>query len=218
MTSQKSSRPKLPTNFHSKTERMNNRLISPVVAAVIYFVSGMHAAAAEPIDLSLEENIQTPAIGKRYKEKVKARMSSLRRELSKSGLAISSLRDGEVLMVTIAADKLFAPNSTDLKDSAKNLLDRFADIVRQSDDYKILVAVHTDDTGDDIYADNITCDRANAIDSYLTALSGQDSANLIPYGLGRDEMIGGNHSIKSRRTNRRAEIYIVPDEMLIKSK
>lgn len=145
-------------------------------------------------------------------------MASLRRELSKGGMTVTSLRDGEVMMVTVAADKLFAPNSPELKPSASAILDKFADIVKDPDDYKILVAVHTDDTGDDIYADNITGDRANAIDTYMTALSGRDTINLIPYGLGRDEPLVDNNSIKARRTNRRIEIYIVPGETLAKAR
>ena len=175
-------------------------------------------SAVEPVDMSLSDNINVPAVGKRSKEKVRSRMASLRRELSKGGMTVTSLRDGEVMMVTVAADKLFAPNSPELKPSASAILDKFADIVKDPDDYKILVAVHTDDTGDDIYADNITCDRANAIDTYMTALSGRDTINLIPYGLGRDEPLVDNNSIKSRRTNRRIEIYIVPGETLTKAR
>lgn len=175
-------------------------------------------SAVEPVDMSLSDNLNVPAVGKRSKEKVRSRMASLRRELSKGGMTVTSLRDGEVMMVTVAADKLFAPNSPELKPSASAILDKFAGIVKDPDDYKILVAVHTDDTGDDIYADNITGDRANAIDTYMTALSGRDTINLIPYGLGRDEPLVDNNSIKSRRTNRRIEIYIVPGETLAKAR
>lgn len=175
-------------------------------------------SAVEPVDMSLSDNINVPAVGKRSKEKVRSRMASLRRELSKGGMTVTSLRDGEVMMVAVPADKLFAPNSPELKPSASAILDKFADIVKDPDDYKILVAVHTDDTGDNIYADNITSDRANAIDTYMTALSGRDTINLIPYGLGRDEPLVDNNSIKSRRTNRRIEIYIVPGETLAKAR
>lgn len=191
-------------------------------ATLLTFATAALAApilsAVEPVDMSLSDNINIPAVGKRSKEKVRSRMASLRREFSKGGMTVTSLRDGEVMMVTVAADKLFAPNSPELKSSASAILDKFADIVKDPDDYKILVAVHTDDTGDDIYADNITGDRANAIDTYMTALSGRDTINLIPYGLGRDEPLVDNNSIKSRRTNRRIEIYIVPGETLAKAR
>ncbi len=175
-------------------------------------------SAVEPVDMSLSDNMNIPVVGKRSKEKVRTRMAALRRELSKAGMTVTSLRDGEVILITVAADKLFAPNAIDLKSSAGAFLDKLDDIVKAPDDYKILVAVHTDDTGDDTYADNITSDRANAIDTYLTNRSGKEAINLIPYGLGRDELLVDNASIKSRRTNRRIEIYIVPDEILAKSK
>lgn len=194
----------------------------PIRAILLAFAAAAltcpRVAAVEPVDMSLSENIAVPAVAKRSKEKVKSRMTSLRRELSKAGFTVTTLREGEVIMASVSADKLFAPNSIELKSSAGAVLDRLTTIVTSPGDYKILVAVHTDDTGDDIYADNITGDRANAIDDYLTRLSGRDSINLIPYGLGRDEPLVDNNSIKSRRTNRRVEIYIVPDENLAKSR
>ena len=39
-------------------------------------------SAVEPVDMSLSDNINVPAVGKRSKEKVRSRMASLRRELS----------------------------------------------------------------------------------------------------------------------------------------
>lgn len=167
------------------------------------------------LELRLDENIATPEVPKKAKQYVHTAMDHLRRHLNKNGLNAASMRDGEVIEVTIPASDLFAPGALELKPQAKGKLQAFGVVVREPAKYKLLLAVHTDDTGDNQYADSISAARANAIDDCLWQIAGQKDTNVIPYGIGKDEPVQPNTSRNGRAQNRRVEIFIVPDKGLL---
>ncbi len=174
-------------------------------------------AETEPdaLEMSVDENIETPAVPKRARTYVRTAMDQLRRMLLKKGLAVETLREGEVLEVTIKCSQLFAPCALNLKQSGTELLKGLSFIVNDPRKYKVLVAVHTDDTGDEMYSDSISAARANAIDDCFWQLAGGKETNVIPYGIGRDEPRMPNDSRSNRDANRRVEIYIIPDRGLL---
>lgn len=167
------------------------------------------------LDLRLDENIATPEVPKKAKQYVHMAMDHLRRHLNKNGLNAVSSRDGEVLEITIPASELFATGSLELKPSAKTKFQALGVVLREPLKYKVLLAVHTDDTGDNQYADSISAARANAIDDCFWEIAGQKDTNVIPYGIGKDEPIDANTSRNGRAKNRRVEIFIVPDRGLL---
>ena len=115
-----------------------------------------------------------------------------------------------MLRVTIPCDPTFAPNSSELKDDVAPVLTPLKNTAGLTVLIKVVVAVHADDTGDTVYCDRLTADRASAIDSFFYVLAGGEETGIIPYGLGQDDFIGSNHSIEARARNRRVEIYLVP--------
>lgn len=167
------------------------------------------------LDLRLDENIATPEVPKKAKQYVHKAMDHLRRHLNKNGLNAVSSRDGEVLEITIPASELFATGSLELKPNAKTRFQALGVVLREPLKYKVLLAVHTDDTGDNQYADSISAARANAIDDCFWEIAGQKDTNVIPYGIGKDEPIDANTSRNGRAKNRRVEIFIVPDRGLL---
>lgn len=196
------------------------RLIPICFLAVVMALPSIHYAAepvvVEPdvLELSLDQNIATPTVPKKAKTYVKTAMDQLRRHLIKSGLTAEMLRDGEVIELTVPCSDLFGAGAVSLNSSAAERLRPLGIVVREPLKYKVLVAVHTDDTGDDVYADSISAARANAIDDFLWQLSGIDETNVIPYGIGKDEPKLPNNSRVNRAINRRAEIYIIPERKL----
>ncbi len=168
-----------------------------------------------PLDLSIEENIVVPEVPKKAKKYVITAIDQLRRQLIKEGFEVEALRNNEVVGFIIPCSALFAPCETSLKPSADNILSKLGFIIRDTGKYKILVIVHSDDTGDAQYADSITAARANSIDDYFWKLSGQKETGIIPYGVGMDEYIKTNNSIANREANRRVEIIIIPDYGLL---
>lgn len=173
------------------------------------------AEAPDVLEMSLDQNINYPQVPKKAKSYVASVMDNLKRMLNKSGYEARLSRDGEVVEFSVRCDKLFAPGAVDLKPGADKVLHPLGAIVRDNTLYKVLVAVHTDDTGDEEYADSISAARANAIDDYLWTLAGEIDTNLVPYGIGKDEPVKPNNSMAGRAANRRVEFFIVPDQELI---
>ncbi len=166
------------------------------------------------LEYSLDQNIATPEVPKKAKAYVKTAMDQLRRYMLKSGFATEMLRDGEVVELTVPCSDLFGAGAVELKPTAGERLRPLGIVVREPKKYKVLVAVHTDDTGDEVYADSISAARANAIDDYLWQLAGTDDTNVVPYGIGKDEPRVPNTTRVNRAVNRRVEIFIIPDRKL----
>ena len=180
-------------------------------------VYGQEAAQEQEqdvLELSLDQNLALPEVPKKAKTYVKTAMDQLRRHLVKSGFEAEMLRDGEVIELTVPCADLFGAGALDTKSAAAERLRPLAIVAREPNKYKMLVAVHTDDTGDDVYADSISAARANAIDDLLWQLAGVDETNVVPYGLGKDEPRVPNTTRINRATNRRVEIFIIPDRKL----
>lgn len=166
-------------------------------------------------NLTAEQNINTPLVPQKASNTMIRHMDGLSKTLTKHNFEVKKTRKGEVLKVIIPADKLFAPNATTLLPSAVPMLNAFEALVKRPKLYKLVILAHTDDTGDEIYSDNLSEVRANAIDEFFEDMALNSEANVIPYGIGFDEPLFDNHSIVNRSRNRRIEIYIIPTQQLI---
>ncbi len=169
----------------------------------------------DPFTASIEENISTPAVSAKQHQKLADAMAQLERTLHNAGYKASRVRSGEVVLVTIPCAELFAPNDTELKKTASKKLHPLVPYVKRTDNYKIVVAVHADNTGDAEYADNITAERATAIDAFFLKNNSDVETGIIPYGLGFDEPLNSNVGVAARSANRRVEIYFIPTAELI---
>lgn len=185
-------------------------------AALLWPAEAVSQADFDPLSANIEENIATPEVNPKHNEAVKTAMRHLVNTLKQAGYAVSTVRKGEVAMVSIPCAKLFKPNGTTLRDDAHKLLAPLAPYIRRSDNYKIVLAVHSDDTGDTQYAEQLTADRANAIDEYFYKLGSDAETGIIPYGLGADEPVAPNTGVTNRAKNRRVEIYFIPTQDFIK--
>ena len=186
------------------------------LAAGLLLSSPLSAAANDddPYSVNIEQNLATPAVNAKHSAVVANAMGLLTRTLRQAGFETQGVRKGEVTMVTIPCRDLFGPNSIEIKAKGKQLLSKLVPYIKRSDKYKVVMAVHADDTGDAIYAERITSDRANAIDGYFAWALGGESP-VIPYGLGNDEPVAPNTGVANREKNRRVEIYFVPTKDFI---
>lgn len=191
------------------------------ILAMVLTATVMPATAAQPqtiddpMELDINTNIATPALPSKQRQAVRDHIDKLRRSLLKHDLKVVSTRNGEVLHITIPAERLFAPNSTEIKASGLPVLAPLVQIARQPKVYKLLVAVYSDNTGDADYSDTLTAERANAVDGALYNAANVGELNLIPYGMGSDDPLVSNDSWLNRAANRRVEIFVVPDTGLI---
>ena len=85
--------------------------------------------------------------------------------------------------------------------------------------YKIVLAVHTDDTGSELYRDELSTSRLNSVyDWFMLAVeSGQIQENLIiiPFAMSSTMPLADNNTRDNRALNRRLEVYFIPGPQLI---
>lgn len=192
-------------------------------AALLFVSAAMHAASAsaaqpsdfDPLSAPIEDNIKYPSVPASKSTAIAEEMSHLERAFRNAGYATAKVRSGEVTVVTIPCSTLFMPNSTELKADGASRLKPLLPYIKRADKYKVIIAVHSDDTGEDEYTDALTADRATAIDDWFYNSNDSHDTGIIPYGLGADEPLVSNHGIANRAKNRRVEIYFVPTKHLI---
>ena len=82
------------------------------------------AQSDDVLEMSIDDNIATPEVPRKAKQYVAAAMDQLRRHMIKNKYTVESLRDGEVIEITIPCAELFAPGEVELKANAAELLRR----------------------------------------------------------------------------------------------
>lgn len=166
------------------------------------------------MELSLDDNILLPQVPEKQHEIMVNHMNALAKKLAKRKKErVETMRDGEVVVTTIRTDLLFAPNDTALNYRAQEFLQPYVDLLNQRGMYKILIVVHTDNTGSENYTDNLSVARVNAVYDWMNART--ESDRLVSYGMGATDPLKPNNSYADRSANRRLEIYIIPDNLAL---
>lgn len=172
------------------------------------------ADAGELDDLSLEETLKLPEVPQKAKEGVREYMLREAKALQKLGYKVETMRRGEVVIATIPAEKLFAPNDTALLPTAAKQLGNFLPYLRTPGKFKVILAMHSDDTGSEKYLMGLTEKRIIALYDYFDAYAPEAEA-LMGYPMGASEALAPNDSRANRSQNRRLEIYVMPDQGVI---
>lgn len=127
---------------------------------------------------------------------------------------IEAFRKKEVLLITIPAEALFAPNSTELSPEASKLLTPIKRYMKDPDMFRVLLVMHTDNTGSEAYREKITEERVDAVTDWFDE-SGADTSCTFSYAFGDDNPLVPNTSMENRAKNRRLEIYLMPGEKML---
>lgn len=191
---------------------------SIVAAILMAAASGIASTDIPNADApkTLKENIATPEVPKKYSPAIQRHMGNNANQFARHNLEVAMHRKNEVYSIIIPCDTLFKPNDDELRTHAPYYLNAFKELLRKPTSYKILVVVYSDNTGSEQYCDDLTERRANAIADYFDELAGDVETNITPYGMGAEESRSANTSVKNRRRNRRVEIYVVPEDNVIK--
>jgi len=131
-----------------------------------------------------------------------------------SGCAIEAFRNKEVILITIPAELLFAPNATELSENAAKYLTPIKRYMKDPDMFRVLLVMHTDNTGSEQYRENITADRVDAITAWFDD-SDADTSYTFSYAFADDAPLVPNNSMDNRAKNRRLEIYLMPGEKML---
>lgn len=199
-----------------------------IALGLMFLASGvMKTSAAQPQEeldaMNYAEMVHSVDLGnqssviQQYQEK-EARSNLIPKfgsaEQKKKGYRVETYRNQEVLLVTIPASELFAPNETTLMSKAGEILSPFKKYVDNTDKYRVLLFMHTDNTGSEDYRDMLTEDRVDAVFDWFEDQN-LDTSFLFPYALGDELPLVTNDSQENRNKNRRLEIYIVPGETML---
>ncbi|MCM1006088.1 MAG: OmpA family protein [Prevotella sp.] len=201
------------------------------ISLAISAVGLLSAYAAKPEEgsriaaldnLSNEELIMSVPLGKQAelvskfqeKEAVRLLKSSVYNP-KKTGCNVEMYRDKEVIIITIPATNLFTPNDTELLESASTYLDPIKRYLspQKADMYRVLLVMHTDNTGSTSYTDNLSLERVESVYEYLDN-AGVDIRYLFPTAAGATDPIYDNNSVEGRAGNRRLEIYLIPGTLM----
>ncbi len=127
---------------------------------------------------------------------------------------IEAFRKKEVILITIPASVLFAPNATELSEGAAKYLTPIKRYMKDPDMFRVLLVMHTDNTGSSQYRDNITADRVDAVTSWFED-QGADTSFTFSYAFGDEVPLVPNSSIENRDKNRRLEVYLMPGAKML---
>lgn len=165
-------------------------------------------------EMSLDENLMTPEIkNDKQAEKIQDFQYDMAVAFKKSNYDVEIMRDDEVIVVTIPASQLFEPNDTVLTSVGETLLKPFLRMIKNPGFYKLLLVMHSDNTGSSAYTLNLTRQRVNAVFDWFDENGSVDY--VVPYALGDTDPIVDNNSVENRKRNRRLEIYLVPEKTMI---
>lgn len=193
------------------------------VLVVALSVPSIHAKkkVVDIYELTFDENLETPIpANDNIAERIAQFQGVVAEKLYEKNPNTWTMRDGEVIMMTFPASQLFAPNDTVLTEVGKVALKPLLPFLKTPGLYKMLLLMHSDDTGSDEYTMELTRCRVNAVYDWIDANGSVDF--VVPYALGAttpsvdDKGIEiPNDSMENRKKNRRLEIYLVPEESMM---
>lgn len=199
--------------------------IRKVILSIVLLSGIISISAQENLeDMTFAQMIKSVDLSKEHKaadlirkfQDLEARQKLMNGPLSpKQGKCnIESYRKKEVILVTIPASELFAPNSTELSEGASKYLNPLKRYMKEPDMFRVLLVMHTDNTGSTQYRDNITADRVDAVTSWFED-QGVDTSFTFSYAFGDEAPLVPNTSIENRDKNRRLEVYLMPGAKML---
>lgn len=164
----------------------------------------------------LETEVRFPQVGPKLKSYIKSYMHELAGNLIIDGYNVETMRNGEVVIVTFRSDELFYPNESRLLSTASKHLSKMTRYLNRPDMFRVLIAVHTDDTGSSLYKYDLSESRINSILDYYEDHT-VDVDSIIGFAKGDEDPLLENSTRANRAKNRRVEFYIIPGEALLEA-
>lgn len=202
-------------------KQLINKFFRQAAAMLTAVAVGCMAASSQTVeedvdepDITMEQALETPAVPAKANAYVKNYMKREALALHKLGYKVETMRKGEIVIVTIPTDKLFGPNSTELLASASAELKNFLPYFRVPDKFKLVLAMHTDDSGSKNYLTSLCEERILALYDYFDN-NASNTESLVGYPIAGAEPLEENNTRAHRSANRRLEIYILPGDALI---
>ncbi len=169
-------------------------------------------------DLELDASLETPEVkNDKAHKNIAAFQGDLAGKLVRQNYNVELMRDGEILIVSIPCDQMFAPNDTVLTAEGKKRIKPLLNYLKNPGFYKVLMVMNSDNTGSETYTLNLTRSRVNAVFDWMEDVEKVNTDYVVPYAVGgtRPHDEHPNNSMNNRRYNRRLEFYFVPFDWMI---
>lgn len=202
----------------SMRQRVSHILLQTLAVLLVALASSQLTSAKDDLDdiyeMSLDENLATPEIkNSKQADKIQEFQYDMAVAFKRSNYDVEIMRDDEVIVVTIPASQLFEPNDTVLTKLGEAQLKPLLRMIKNPGFYKMLLVMHSDNTGSAEYTLNLTRQRVNAIFDWIDENGSVDY--VVPYALGDNDPLVDNNSVENRKRNRRLEVYLVPEKTMI---
>lgn len=102
----------------------------------------------------------------------------------------------------------FKVGKAELLASSFGILDEIAQVIKQNEVKKLLIAGHTDSTSNEEFNLRLSLARANSVKNYLVS-KGVSEDILTTQGFGKRKPMASNATEAGRRENRRVEFFII---------
>lgn len=146
------------------------------------------------------------------------KMDKQKAELEKiEGAQVESVTDAnnlQAIKVTFESGILFATGKSNLSESSKNALTKFAASLKETPETDVTIYGHTDNTGTREVNVKLSKDRASSVASFLNG-NGVARERMTTEGKAFDEPVADNATADGRAKNRRVEIYITANKQMI---
>ena len=196
-------------------KRLTHILLTTTALLMLSWPLALNAKVDDDIyEMSLDENLESPEIkNDKQADKVQEFQYDMAVAFSRSNYDVEVMRDGEIIVITIPASQLFEANDTVVTKVGQELLKPFLRMLKNPGFYKMLLVMHSDNTGSTAYTLNLTRQRVNAVYDWFDENGSVDY--VVPYALGDTDPLVDNNSVENRKTNRRLEIYLVPEKTML---
>lgn len=206
------------STIYSKLRAASLSLI--LASSVVSIQADNNARRIEQLDdMTFIEMLNSVDLGKQSEFIQKFQLKEGRERLLKGkykadGCTVENFRNKEVLLITIPASNIFDPNDTELAPEADDYLRPLRRYLKDPDMYRVLLVMHTDNTGSDQYREDLTQERVEAVFNYFEE-AGLDTRYLFSYAMGDDMSLRPNDSMANRAANRRLEVYLMPGKKML---
>jgi len=140
-------------------------------------------------------------------QQAESNQAQLRQRLMAQLNEILATRDSARGLIVSMPDVLFDTGSANLKPTARERLAKVAGILISYPDMQVEVDGYTDSTGNPVFNEQLSQQRADSVRSYL-AQQGVPSSSIAIHGFGEANPIASNDSAAGRQQNRRVELVV----------
>jgi outer membrane protein OmpA-like peptidoglycan-associated protein len=140
-------------------------------------------------------------------QQAESQQAELRQRLLNQLNEILETRDSARGLIVSMPDVLFDTGSANLKSTARERLAKVAGILLSYPDMRIEVDGYTDSTGDPMFNQRLSQERAAAVQSYLTQ-QGVNASSISIHGMGEASPVASNDTAMGRQQNRRVELVV----------